>query len=189
MSARLLNNLLEELSPVSAASLRLLIVYEDTCARALIQEIYARLAQKLSNEFEFGCAWMGFEELNSAAIATEAALAAVDADVILFSVNANTEPSAALKAWVESWILCKKPKDAALGALFNQSRPSDGRAMPFEAYLREVAQRARMDSMFEVISTSHVSEAPAAWELARSSVPAYHNAWNEAGPLSELWPD
>ena len=189
MSAKPLANLTEDISPINCFSLNVLVVYEDAGARARVEKVYESLTGQFSKDFCFGATWCGFQELKDPLVALETARAAADADLILFSASARIEPPTMLKAWVESWIARKRGRDGALGGLLNRTGADDGKTIPIQAYLTEVARRTGMDSIFEIISSAENTSANAADNGMENIIPLHHRLWNEAGPLSEFWPD
>ena len=134
------------------APLGIVVVYEDFPARIRIQHVYWMLARELSGEFEFECSWYGFSDLQNPRAAASASAAAANADLIFFSVNGETEPPPAVKAWVESWIGVKAAQDAALAALLNSAKRRNKRRMPIWSYLSRIAQRAGMSFLPEIIA-------------------------------------
>src|SRR5437016_5747792 len=144
MSARPLRKLMEDAAPITCPSLNLLVVYEDAGARARVEEVYESLTRQFSKDFCFGCTWCGFEDLTDPRVAGDTARVAAEADLILFSANAHTEPPSVVKAWVESWIARKKVRESALGGLLNRTETGDGKGMPIQAYLTDVARRGGM---------------------------------------------
>jgi hypothetical protein len=180
---------MEDVAPVTCPSLNVLILSEDDSARERVKEVYENLEQQFSKEFCFGSSWFDFEGLTDARTAGDAARAAVEADLILISANAHIEPPETVKRWVESWLDRKHPGECALGGLLNRPASEDGKGMPIQAYLTDVARRGGMDPIFEIVCTPEKPvEAPASPEQEKI-VPLYRSSWNEAGPLSEFWPD
>jgi hypothetical protein len=180
---------MEDVAPVTCPSLNVLIVSEDASARERVKEVYENLEKQFSKEFCFGSSWYDFDCLNDARTAGDAARAAAEADLILFSASAHSEPPESVKRWIESWIERKQPGECALGGLLNRSTSGDGKGMPIQAYLTDVARRGGMDPIFEIVCAPEKpvdATAPADQEKV---VPLYHNSWNESGPLSEFWPD
>jgi hypothetical protein len=116
-----------------------------------IQQTYWLLMRRLAKEFEFECFWYGFEDLADSHFASSARSAAARTDLILFSVNAETEPPQPLKDWVETWIRSKPSQDAALAALVNETRRSRDRKCPAWSYLRQIAERGGMSFVHETI--------------------------------------
>jgi hypothetical protein len=180
---------MEDVAPITCPSLNVLIVSEDASARERVKEVYENLEQQFSREFCFGSSWYDFDGLNDARTAGDAARAAAEADLILFSANAHIEPPDNIKKWVESWIDRKRPGECALGGLINRTPSGDGKGMPIQVYLTEIARRAGMDPIFEIVCASEKPvSAPAPAEQGKI-VPVRGNGWNESGPLSEFWPD
>ncbi|MGC3958098.1 MAG: hypothetical protein QM813_09225 [Verrucomicrobiota bacterium] len=124
--------------------LRAVAVYEDPRAIARMYDIYTRLANRFSIEFEFECVWFEFVELRILHHAKRAAAAALEADLILFSANVDSDPPEAVKSWVGDWLTQKQGKNTALAALLNQNRRTTRPAPIFLNYLRAVADKAGM---------------------------------------------
>jgi hypothetical protein len=180
---------MEDVATVTCPSLNVLVVSEDATARERVKEVYENLERQFSKEFCFGASWYDFDALNDARTAGDAARAAAEADLILFSASAHIEPSATVKKWVESWIDRKQPGECALGGLLNRTPSGDGNGMPIQAYLTDVARRGGMDPIFEIVCAPEKPVEALAYAEQEKIVPLYRNAWNEAGPLSEFWPD
>jgi hypothetical protein len=134
-----------------SAPLGIIVVYEDFPARLRIQHVYWMLMRELAHEFDFECSWYGFDDLQNARAASSARAAAAGADLILFSVNIDTDPPPAVKTWIESWIGTKAAQDAALAALLNGAKRRHRRRVPIWNYLSQIAQRAGMSFLPEII--------------------------------------
>jgi hypothetical protein len=180
---------MEDVAPVTCPSLNVLVVSEDAGARERVKEVYENLERQFSKEFCFGSSWYDFDGLNDGRIAGDAARAAAEADLVLFSANAHIEPPESVKKWVETWIDRKQPGECALGGLLNRTPSGDGKGMPIQAYLTDVARRGGMDPIFEIVCTPEKPLNALAPVEEKKIVPLYNTSWNEAGPLSEFWPD
>ena len=145
-----------EILPASGKPLRIVIVYEDLPARLRMQNAFWMLTRKLSKEYDFECFWYGFSELNHSRVAARAQVAAVAADLILFSVNVETEPPESVKSWIESWIELKATQDAAMAALLNRAKRPGKHKMRIWTYLNYMAQRAGMSFLPEIIGTGRL---------------------------------
>jgi hypothetical protein len=141
------------------APLGVLVIYEDFPARLRIQHVYWMLMRELSDEFNFDCSWYGFQDLEIPRSAARASAAAANADLILFSVDLETELPPAVKSWIESWIGVKAAQDAALAALLNNVHRRNKRRMPIWKYLSGIAQRAGMSFLPEIIGRGQVCHA------------------------------
>ena len=144
MSARLLKQQLDKSWLRPNGILRAVAVYEDPRAIARMYDIYARLANRFSAEFEFECVWFEFVELQILHHAKRAAAVAQEADLILFSANVDSDPPEAVKSWVDGWLAQKQGQNTALAALLNQGNRIARPAPLFLNYLRAVADKAGM---------------------------------------------
>jgi hypothetical protein len=146
-----------ELMASPNAPLGIVVIYEDFPARLRVQQVYWMLMRELSKEFDFECSWYGYHDLKNPRAATSAKSAAANADLILFSANVETEPPPAVKTWVESWIGTKAAQDAALAALLNSETRRNRRRMPIWSYLSDIAQRAGMSFLPEIVGPERLS--------------------------------
>ncbi len=135
--------------------LSMVIVYEDFPARLRMQKVLWMLTRKFSRQHDFTCSWYGFDDLKNFRLAAKAHVAATAADLVLFSVNVETEPPETVKAWVESWIELKGTQDAALAALLNKKRSVPHKTSSWK-YLNQIAQRAGMSFLPEIIRTEQL---------------------------------
>jgi hypothetical protein len=138
------------------APLGIVVIYEDFPARIRIQQVYWMLMRELSNEFDFECSWYGYDDLQNPRRAASAKAAAANADLILFSVDVESEPPPNVKTWVESWIGTKAAQDAALAALLNSGRRRKRHRMPVWNYLNDIAQRAGMSFLPQVVGSERI---------------------------------
>jgi len=142
---------------VQSDPLRVVVAYENTQARERIEDVYAHLVGRLSGEFRFGCTWCNFEELKNSRTAAHVAQAAREADLILFSTDAEAEPPFALLSWVESWAGTKAGKDTVLALLLNQNGENPEGGLAIKMYLHDVARRRDMDFLSQIIITPDIS--------------------------------
>jgi hypothetical protein len=123
----------------------LVVVYEDRATRSRALHLYDYLAQQLLDDHDFQCSWWKCDLLRDAALFEQATNAAADANMIIISVRATADLSAAVKRWIEQWVPRRTTRKSALAALFgaDKSKPAD--VSPAHAYLQRVARLGHMD--------------------------------------------
>ena len=121
------------------------VVYDDADTRERAMSACDFLMRQLWSEVEFDFHWWRADFLEHAAMAQAAAEQAVNADFVIVCSQTENEPSAALKAWFESWIGDRHGRDGALLNLATTGLTETGSIWPSETFLRGVARRAMLD--------------------------------------------
>ena len=131
--------------------LKVVIAHEDlnTCGEALA--VLSRLAAQLESEFQIESdVWQmdrsiwDFEMLRDPELRKQAVTDAADADMIILSV-CDSELPVSVQAWLESALLMKDGRPAALVALLAPAVAASGRPSRPEAALRRLAGKYGLD--------------------------------------------
>ena len=129
----------------SADAMTVAVAYSDKATRERAMLLCDHLVDKLWQDVDFEITWWKFDYLNDPRIAADAADAARQADMVIFSAEADRELAPAVQSWIESWAAKRASREGALVALIgNANGPANGTG-PIHIYLRGVAQRAEMD--------------------------------------------
>jgi hypothetical protein len=134
------NSMFEE-TPVCEA----LILYQDLSTGKRAMETLQRLVGKMGHGCLFRYHLFSFGALKLPQIHDDVAEHAVRADIILFSVRADAEVPAEVKAWTERWLRKRTARNCALVALVGQSRDQVSGPTSVHAYLQETARKGQMD--------------------------------------------
>jgi hypothetical protein len=117
-----------------------LVIYEDAPTRDRAVRLCDALVSKFSPDLEFEFTWWRFKFLSDPDLALQAAQAALEADLILVSVQRTEDLPLEVKAWFERWLSDRQPSEGALVVLHTP----DEAILP-DQYLRLVALRANLD--------------------------------------------
>lgn len=135
----------------STQSPRIIIVHENSTARE-----YAMRSDLVGAEDGAGGrvleSW-SFEQLSgSTSVASDAAMKAATADLIIFAISPAGELSLEIKLWIENWIVKRSDREGAIvGLVARQASPGELACLK-EIYLRHTALRAGMDYLSHVPS-------------------------------------
>jgi len=121
------------------------VVYEDTATRDRAVLLCDHLVNNLWEDLDFELSWWKFDYLREPLIVAEATEAAIRADLVIFSAHAARELPPAVESWIETWTVRRDNPEGALVALIGMGSDLLKGVCPIHVYLREVAQRARMD--------------------------------------------
>jgi hypothetical protein len=121
------------------------VVYDDQPARDRAIRLCDSLVTRFGQDPAFEFSWWNMRYLHDPELAQLAAQAAEKADLVLFSITGEVEPSAEVQQWVEKWLRRRRGHEGALVAWVKHSPEHKQRTTPLESYLRSVARRAQMD--------------------------------------------
>ena len=125
------------------------VLYEDTGTRERAMAVCDHLVQQFWTEVEFKFHWWRADFLQDSGMAATAASNAAEADFVIFCTSADSELSAAVNAWLESWIERRGGRE---GALIDLTEAATGQAQHKQLQLRKAARRAMMDYLTKVPS-------------------------------------
>ena len=120
------------------------IAYEDFATGKHAKKTYDYLVANLGHDCQFCNQMWKFEVLGISKLREMAAKDAAMADVIIISTHGNTDVSAEVKVWIESW-LSQKTEAIALVALFDSPHENPTQTQAACNYLASVAKRANME--------------------------------------------
>ena len=122
----------------------IVVLYEDTSSRDAAIALCDSLAQTFDSELDFEITWCRFKYFSDPAVASEAAEAAMRADLILVSVQRAQDLPLEVKAWFEQWLVKREATDGAL-VLLQASADMRSSTTSQCAYLYLLAKRANLD--------------------------------------------
>ncbi len=126
--------------------------YEDVSTETRVNEFCQGLTRQLGPTCEFTKQMWLLGELRVPQLRTIAAQEAASADVIIVSVHHADRLPAEVQSWIETWLEQKKRRATVLLALFDP--PHYGISTAMRAYLKEVAQRCRMEFLVQAEETT-----------------------------------
>jgi len=139
--------------PLGGSSCRGVVVYEDQPTRDRALRLCDELIRKFWLDLEVDFSWWRFDYLRDAHVASQAADAAVRADLVIFSTHGAKELPPPVRSWIDTWVNRTMNRPNALVALVGVADDGVKGLTPIHVYLREVARQAGMDYL------SHVSDA------------------------------
>jgi hypothetical protein len=150
MNSLLTNPQLNE-SPDQGEGFSAVVAYEDSTTRDRAMQTCDRLVQKFWKDVEFDFSWWRFDFLGDVGIVKAAVNAAVSSDLILVSAHAGRELPGPVQRWIETWLPRRPSGSGVLVAMIGTGEDRLKGLTPIHVYLREVAQRANMDYLPQVI--------------------------------------
>lgn len=132
-------------------------MYEDFAAGRRANETCSFLLSQLGDEFELRCGMWKFEILRNAKLAEMAAAEALEADVIIVAAHESSLLPIELTSWIDHWLPLRHERTTALIALIDGNLNPMRVTPPAYSYLEEVAAKAKMDFLPQVIASSGVS--------------------------------
>jgi hypothetical protein len=107
--------------------------------------LYQRLVEKFWEDFVFTCTWWRVDYLQNPAIAHDAVAAAIEADLIVFSLHATAPLPAMMPGWISQWIYRNTDQRGGLVLLIEGCAYPPDSLRATQAYFQEIADKARMD--------------------------------------------
>jgi hypothetical protein len=126
----------------------LVITYEDRPARDRAMALYDRVAQQLIDDYDFKCSWWKFDLLRNQDLMAQAVDATIHANMVILSLSGGAQLPEAGKAWLESWVDYRTSTKSALVVLSGLSSQEACDRSHLQAYLQQIAKRAKMDFFF-----------------------------------------
>jgi len=136
------------------------IVYEDFVTGTRAMTVYDSLARSLANHYEFTNSAWKFEILRQASLKKIAVFDAMEADLVLISVHADSELPEEVRAWIHLWLAQANQANCALGLLLAESNEMIGRVAPAHSYLQEVANQHKLDFFSQAVDVPGLPLAP-----------------------------
>jgi len=124
---------------------RVVVGYEDYACGLRAMELYRRHLPEWENETEFRvCLWK-FEPLGVPSLLDKAVSDALEANLIIVSLDGGRPLPVEARAWIETWRGQKLCEPAALALLINPDQRAHSCARSLRAYLETVARNAAID--------------------------------------------
>jgi len=142
---------------VRAATLKAVVWYDDFKLAVNAKVMLEHAASDVGAEAKWSIRPWRLDMLNRKAASDEALAEAVTADLILVAAATTRAVPDCLKHWLESWVMCCRVSNAALGALFT---PPGGPTMPpLVAKLKQFAKRHELTFLFnqDVLARVHLN--------------------------------
>lgn len=127
------------------------VIYQDQTTRDRAIRLCDHLMQTFWADLTLNFSWWKFDYLSEPRISRLAADATAGADLVIFSTHAGRELPPHVESWIESWLQRRENRTAALVALVGLAADPFKGITPIHTYLRDVAQRARMDYLPQII--------------------------------------
>ncbi len=80
------------------------VLYENTSARERAVWLSHDLVEKFWTDIDFDFSWWRFRYLGDPTIAEQAAEAACEADILIFSAGADSQVPSELRIWLDRWL-------------------------------------------------------------------------------------
>jgi hypothetical protein len=123
---------------------KIVIVYEDTVARARGMMVSERLAERFGEDLDFEFKWWSFHRLASPEHAMRTKVIAAAADIVLFCPRSTELPSG-VSEWLESWSEVQSHADAAMAVVLTEPQGKPEALKRLIKKFEAVAQRMGMD--------------------------------------------
>ena len=140
-----------ELRPGKAASPVLVLFATDT-SRGHAVGFCDELVTRFWADHGFDITWYSFSDLMNSAANETAARKALEAEMIIFAIDADDQFPIETKSWIESWIGRRHDREGALVGLLDCGKPGSPTTEK-HVYLRNAAHRAGMDYLTQVPQT------------------------------------
>ncbi|HEY2951640.1 MAG TPA: hypothetical protein VGK40_03600 [Verrucomicrobiae bacterium] len=137
----------EGFPPETRAKVSVVVTYEDTATRDRAISVCDGMFAQLGPQTDCEISWWRFSYLHDPALAAQAAAAAAQAGLILFSTHAGAGLPQHVRDWIELWAGHKSTQPSALAALIGMVGDAQQGLTPIHYYLQSVANRAGMDFM------------------------------------------
>ena len=137
----------ETVLPETKAKVSGVVAYEDTATRDRAISVRDGMFAQLGPETDCEISWWRFSYLRDPILAAQAAAAAAQAGLILFSTHAGAGLPPHVRDWIELWVPRKSTQPSVLAALIGMLGDAHQGLTPIHYYLQSVANRARMDFM------------------------------------------
>jgi hypothetical protein len=131
------------------------LIYEDRPTGKRAMAAFRCLADHLQDEFLVRNSLWSLDLLRNPQIRDVAAAETADADMIVVSIHGHKDLPDVVKASLKKWLNRKKTREGALVALVDPDVERENSASPTLAYLRDIADRAKLDFF------AHGAELPA----------------------------
>jgi hypothetical protein len=135
---------------------RVAMFYDDTPARERAVTLSHHLVEHFWQELDLSFSWWRFRYLEEPVIAETASMAAVSADVLVFSVTAASLPEAHVLRWLNSWV---PHRNEEAGVVVPLLHPSTAEAISDSSWMVEIEEVARQTGL-ECLLPSEFKRSP-----------------------------
>ncbi|MGA1236974.1 MAG: hypothetical protein ACO34E_08920, partial [Limisphaerales bacterium] len=139
------------------------VFYEDREARERAVQLGHRLVEYFWHELDFSFSWWRFRFMGEPIIAESASLAALEADILVFSAPAFSAPDLGILRWINSWASLR---DCEHGVVVPLLHPATVEALSDSTWMTEIEDLARRAGM-ECLLPSEVRASPMLGEPMR----------------------
>lgn len=153
--------------PPGGSSCRGVVVYDDQATRDRALRLCDELIRKFWLDLAVDFSWWRFDYLRDAHVASQAADAAVRADLVIFSTHGAKELPPPVRSWIDTWVNRTMNRPNALVALVGVADDGVKGLTPIHVYLREIARQAGMDYLSHVSDVSTIALDTSADGIAR----------------------
>jgi hypothetical protein len=129
-------------------ALTLTLLYQDAQTRKWAREVHERVASLAGTE-AIRATWWKMSNLSEPGVLAGAVSTAMQADVIVVSVNANEGLPLPFYVWVNAWLPHRLQVTGALVALLGMPQQTSPQCIIVREHLRAVAKQSRMDFLLD----------------------------------------
>ncbi len=123
----------------------LMVAYADKETRNRALHLYDHLAQQLLDDYDLQCSWWKLDHLVNSALRQEATDAAIEANMVIVSLRADSQFDPEQQQWIEEWTARRPHRKSAFVVMLAGTNAPERDAAPLMANLRNLAFRAGMD--------------------------------------------
>ena len=118
--------------------------YDNTAARERAVRLSHHLAEHFWQDLDFSFSWWRLRYLEDPGIAETAAMAAVGADILVFSVLAASSPEAYVLRWLNAWVPQRNEESGVIVPLLH---PATADALSDSDWMVEIEEVARQTGL------------------------------------------
>jgi hypothetical protein len=138
----------QQSEPIDVA---VLVVYEDLPAGLRAKKFLDRLAKNSDIGAVLNTTLWRADLLGLPLLQEQAAVEAAAVDLILLTVNGQTDLSAPVRQWMSRWLDHKEDRSYALGVLFNSPSTAIASRSSVIAFVQQIADAAEADFFFNTV--------------------------------------
>jgi len=138
----------------AAASLNVVVAYDDVCSGIEAKDLCDRLGQQLESSIELKLDFWSFASLQFAELAPMAAEEAIQAHLLIISVHGKRDLDPTVKTWLNHWSRRTQPRGRAIVAQFRGILKMDRELSPAYGFLKHTAECGGVEFFSEVVATS-----------------------------------
>jgi len=142
---------------------RVAVFYHDATARRRAISLTDHLTRRFMAEVDFHFSWWCLQHLGDPTAAETSALSALEADIIVFSAPASSEPNATIRSWFERWV---PQRNESLGVVVPLLYPATIDTLSESVWMVELEELARQTNL-DCLLPSELQQSPFFTESAR----------------------